>query len=49
MFHPAHIAEIQKYDQELAYLGTDDYARFTREAFQKERLWVEKMGLSRPN
>jgi tripartite-type tricarboxylate transporter receptor subunit TctC len=47
MFHPAHIAEVQKYDQELAYLGTDDYARFARTAFQRERIWVEKLGLSR--
>jgi tripartite-type tricarboxylate transporter receptor subunit TctC len=49
MFHPTHIAEVQKYDQELAYLGTEDYARFARATFAKERLWVEKMGLSRPN
>jgi tripartite-type tricarboxylate transporter receptor subunit TctC len=47
MFHPAHIAEVQKYDQELAYLGTEDYARFARAAFQRERIWVEKLGLSR--
>jgi tripartite-type tricarboxylate transporter receptor subunit TctC len=49
MFHPAHVAELQKYDQELAYLGTEDYAKFARATFQKERVWVERMGLLRPN
>jgi tripartite-type tricarboxylate transporter receptor subunit TctC len=49
MFHPNHVAEMQKYDQELAYLGTEDYARFARLTYSKERQWVEKLGLSRPN
>jgi tripartite-type tricarboxylate transporter receptor subunit TctC len=49
MFHPAHIAEVQKYDQELAYLGTEEYGRFAKAAFQKERIWVEKLGLARTN
>jgi tripartite-type tricarboxylate transporter receptor subunit TctC len=49
MFHPNHIAEMQKYDQELAYLGTEDYARFARLTYSRERQWVEKLGLSRPN
>ena len=48
MFNPAHIAELAKYDQELAYLGTEDYTRFARETFAKERFWVEKLGLAKP-
>ncbi|HEX6019558.1 MAG TPA: tripartite tricarboxylate transporter substrate binding protein, partial [Burkholderiaceae bacterium] len=31
MFEPEHIAELAKYDQELAYLGPTDYARAMRE------------------
>jgi tripartite-type tricarboxylate transporter receptor subunit TctC len=47
MFHPAHIAEVAKYDQELAYLSSEDYARFARTAYAKERQWAEKFGLLR--
>jgi len=49
MFEPAHIAELAKYDQELAYLGPDDYARVMRDAYQAERRTVERLGLARPS
>jgi tripartite-type tricarboxylate transporter receptor subunit TctC len=49
MVDPAHIAELAKYDQELAYLGPEDYARSMREAYQTERRVVERMGLVRTN
>jgi tripartite-type tricarboxylate transporter receptor subunit TctC len=47
MFDPTHIAELAKYDQELAYLGSEDYARSMREAYQTERRVVERLGLAR--
>ena len=47
MYDPAHIAELAKYDQELAYLGPDDYAQAMREAHQAERRIVERLGLAR--
>ncbi|MBH2010103.1 MAG: tripartite tricarboxylate transporter substrate binding protein [Xanthomonadaceae bacterium] len=37
MFDPAHMAELAKYDQELAYLNSADYARAMRETFETER------------
>ena len=49
MYDPAHIAELAKYDQELAYLGPDDYARVMRDAYQAERRAVERLGLARPS
>jgi tripartite-type tricarboxylate transporter receptor subunit TctC len=49
MHDPAHIAELAKYDQELAYLGPQDYARAMREAYQTERRVAERMGLVRAN
>jgi len=49
MHDPSHIAELAKYDQELAYLGPDDYAQAMREAYQAERRVVERLGLVRPN
>jgi tripartite-type tricarboxylate transporter receptor subunit TctC len=48
MNDPAHIAELAKYDQELAYLGPDDYAQAMRDAHQAERRAVERLGLARP-
>ena len=47
MFDPTHVAELAKYDQELAYLGSEDYARSMREAYQTERRVVERLGLAR--
>jgi tripartite-type tricarboxylate transporter receptor subunit TctC len=49
MYDPAHIAELAKYDQELAYLGPEDYAQAMREAYQAERRVVERLGLTRPS
>jgi len=49
MFDPLHIAELAKYDQELAYLGPDDYAMAMREAYQDERRVAERLGLTRTN
>jgi len=48
MFDPLHIAELAKYDQELAYLGPDDYGRAMREAYAAEKRTVERLGLGRP-
>lgn len=47
MFDPRFIEEIARYDQTLAYLGTADYARACRQQFERERLIVDRMGLSR--
>lgn len=49
MFEPEHIAELAKYDQELAYLGPADYAQAMREAYQAERRTAERLGLARGN
>ena len=47
MFDPAFVNEIAKYDQELDYLGPAEYAKACREAFAKERMIVERLGLAR--
>ncbi len=46
MNDPAHIAELNRYDQELAYLGPEDYGRAMREAYAAEKRAVEKLGLA---
>ena len=47
MFDPAFIKEIGKYDQELDYLGPAEYGAWLREQHAKEKLVVERMGLTR--
>jgi tripartite-type tricarboxylate transporter receptor subunit TctC len=44
---PAHLAELQKYDQELAYLGPEEYGRSMRAVYAAERVAVERLGLMR--
>ncbi len=46
MFDPAHVNELAVFDQELAYLGPQDYARSLRAAFETERKVVERLGLA---
>ena len=46
LFDPAHIAELARYDQELAYLDSADYGRSMREAFEAERRAVERSRLA---
>ena len=47
MHDPAHVAELNRYDQDLAYLGPEDYARAMREAYAAEKRTVERLGLAR--
>jgi tripartite-type tricarboxylate transporter receptor subunit TctC len=47
MRDPTHLAELARYDQELAYLGPDEYGRAMREAFEAERRTVDRLGLAR--
>ena len=47
MHEPAHRAELDRYDQDLAYLGPDDYGRAMRETYAAERRAIERLGLAR--
>ena len=47
MQDPLHVAELAKFDQELAYLNTEDYARAMRETFAAERRTVDRLGLAK--
>jgi tripartite-type tricarboxylate transporter receptor subunit TctC len=47
MFEPQFVHELGKYDQELDYLGAAEYGQWLREQYARERVVVEKMGLSR--
>jgi tripartite-type tricarboxylate transporter receptor subunit TctC len=45
MFDPAHVAQLALFDQELDYLGPEDYGRAMREAYAAEKRTVERLGL----
>jgi len=47
MLDPAHLAELERYDQEPAYLGPEDYGRAMREAYAAEKRAVERLGLAK--
>jgi len=47
LFDPAHVAELAKYDQEIAYLGPSEYGQALREAYAAEKRNVERLGLTR--
>jgi tripartite-type tricarboxylate transporter receptor subunit TctC len=47
MSDPTHVAELGKYDQDLAYLGPDDYGRAMKSALEAERRNVDRLGLAR--
>ena len=47
MEDPEHLAIMDKYDQELLYMSSDDYAKFARETMEKERKLLEKLGLTK--
>ena len=43
---PAVLAVFEKYDQPVIYLSSDDYAKFARETFVKEKALIERLGLA---
>ena len=46
MNDPEHLAELALYDQEISYLGPEDYARSLRKAYESERRVVDRLGLA---
>lgn len=47
MNDPAHVAELAVFDQELNYLGPQEYGRALKLAYEAERKVVERMGLAK--
>ena len=46
MNDPAFVAELARYDQELAYLGPEDYGKALRAGYEAERKIVDRLGLA---
>jgi tripartite-type tricarboxylate transporter receptor subunit TctC len=43
---PAVLASFEKYDQSVIYMNTEDYTKFARETYEKEKVIIEKLGLA---
>ena len=43
---PAVLASFEKYDQSVIYMNTADYTRFARENYAKEKIVIERLGLT---
>ena len=43
---PVVLASFEKYDQSVIYMNTEDYTKFTREQFAKEKATIERLGLA---
>ncbi len=42
---PRHLASMEKYDQELFYMGPTDYAKWAADTYREERKLIERLGL----
>jgi len=43
---PAVLASFEKYDQSVIYINSEDYEKFIREQFVKEKVLIERLGLA---
>ncbi len=44
---PIHTKMLERYNQPLWYLSSEDYTRWAREQYEKERAIIERLGLSK--
>lgn len=44
---PKHLATLERYDQDLCYRSSADYAEYARQTFVKERALMERLGLAK--
>jgi tripartite-type tricarboxylate transporter receptor subunit TctC len=43
---PAVLATFEKYDQSVIYMNSEDYAKYIREQYAREKAIIDKLGLS---
>ena len=44
---PIHLKTLEKYNQPTWYLSSEDYTRYAREQFERERKIIERLGLAK--
>jgi tripartite-type tricarboxylate transporter receptor subunit TctC len=45
---PQVLATFEKFDQSVIYMNSEEYAKFARDNYQKEKVIIEKLGLAKP-
>lgn len=45
LYDPEHIKVMDRYDQPLVYLGSEDYTKWAEKTFRDERALIERLGL----
>lgn len=45
LYDPEHIKVMDRYDQPLVYLGSEDYTKWAEKTFREERALIERLGL----
>ena len=45
LYDPEHIKVMDRYDQPLVYMNTEDYAKWAEKTFREERALIERLGL----
>ena len=45
---PKVLASFEKFDQSVIYMNTEEYTKYARETFQKERKLIEQLGMLKP-
>jgi hypothetical protein len=41
------LATFEKFDQSVIYMNSEEYAKFARDNYQKEKVIIEKLGLAK--
>jgi tripartite-type tricarboxylate transporter receptor subunit TctC len=44
---PQVLATFEKFDQSVIYMNTEEYTKFARDNYQKEKVIIEKLGLAK--
>ena len=44
---PVHLKVLEKYNQPVWYQSSEDYAKFARETYERERQAIERIGLGK--
>jgi tripartite-type tricarboxylate transporter receptor subunit TctC len=44
---PIHAKTLEKYNQPVWYLSSEDYTNWAREQFERERKLIERLGLAK--
>jgi tripartite-type tricarboxylate transporter receptor subunit TctC len=44
---PAHLKVLERYNQPVWYQSSEDYAKFARETYERERVLIQRLGLAK--